>query len=109
MAPEMSPLFVDMHQAPLRVPPAPPVERQCVAAPISSSWPSLLLAAKPPTTPATTPLEHAPSTSGLAYPGLAPPSIRRPAMPITPTCGPRAHQSGSTPALTRVGLQENVW
>lgn len=105
MAHERSPTRGDMHQAAVRVPPAPPTDTQFSFGPDTVTCPS---GREPVTVPSIRARVLRASTAdafGHGWLALQVPSISLAAMPESRTCGPSAHQIGPSPSHKAIGVQ----
>lgn len=105
MAQLISPDFGETHQAPVRFPPALPVETQRIVGPDTRTWPWRPSPVRVPSSITSASLEAMGSLVGHGWPVEQLPSSSRAAMPESRSLGPSAHQTGPSPSQTWVGVQ----
>lgn len=109
IAHDMSPPFGDMHQAPVRLPPAEPVEMQRIVGPCTKTWPCSPVPVGLPISETKALRASIAVAEGQGCPGLQEPSISRAAMPERRMRAPSSHQTGPSPSHTAMGVQLKGW
>lgn len=104
----MSPDRGETHQAPVRSPPALPVEVQRIVGPDRRICPWRPTPVRVPNRETSASLEAMGSLFGHGCPAEQLPSISRAAMPERRNLGPSAHHTGPSPSQTWVGVQSNA-
>lgn len=108
IAHDMSPPFGDMHQAPVRLPPAEPVEMQRIVGPCTKTWPCSPVPVGLPMSETKALRASIAVADGQGCPGLQEPSISRAAIPERRMRGPSSHHTGPSPSQTAAGVQSNA-
>lgn len=98
MAQETSPDFGEAQNAAVRLPPAPPADRQRIVGPVTNICPVERVPVCFPTSLTRWSREARGSADGQGWPWRHVPSISRAAMPDKRMCGPSAHQIGPSPS-----------
>lgn len=101
----MSPVVCEIHHAPVRLPPAPPLETQRSVGPRTIACPPGAVPVCRPSSRTSAARACAGVAAGHGWPGRHVPSLSRVAMPATRTRGPSAHHIGPSPSHTRMGVQ----
>lgn len=104
----MSPERGATHHAPVRLPPALPVEVQRIVGPEIRICPCGPTPVRVPSKFTSALRDAIGSLSGQGWPGEQVPSSSRAAMPDNRSLGPSAHQTGPSPSQTWVGVQAKV-
>ena len=103
----MSPDRGETHHAPVRSPPALPVEVQRIVGPNKRICPWRPTPVRVPSRETSASLEAIGSLFGHGCPSEQLPSISLAAMPERRSRGPSAHHTGPSPSQTWVGVQSN--
>jgi len=104
MAHETSPDCGDTHHAPVRLPPADPVEMQRMVGPLTSTCPCLPSPMGVPNKATSASRDACGSAEGHGCPGEQDPSSSRAAIPASLRRGPSSHHTGPSPSQTAVGV-----
>jgi hypothetical protein len=104
----MSPDLGDTHHAPVRSPPARPVDLQRMVGPETRMCPCGPTPVRFPRSPTSASLEAIGSLSGQGCPSEQLPSVSRAAIPEIRSLGPSAHHIGPSPSQTWVGVHSKV-
>lgn len=108
MLQETSPDCGETQKAAVRLPPAPPSDRQVIAGPRTRIWPSRDRPVGFPINCTSASRASTGSASTHGWPALQVPSISLAATPDRRTRGPSAHQIGPSPSQTRTGVHWNI-